>query len=104
MFAAKIIRFFIFSLHFDSRLAPKGKDQAWIHADVIEGKLHCKYYKKWIKGGGINRRKRQLVVVRGNITPWEVDLEFIGEIRLELQQQFEEFEEDKAKQKEMYNH
>ena len=37
------------------------------------------------------------------LPPWEVDLEFIGEIMFELQQQFDEFEE-KAKQKEMYDH
>ena len=60
--------------------------------------------KKWIKGGDINRLKRQLAVVRGNIAPWEAVLELIGEIRLELQQQFDKFEEEKAKQKEMYDH
>ena len=60
-------------LHLDSRLTPKGKDSAWIHAHVIEGKLYCKYCKKWIKGGGINRLKQQLAVVRGNIAPWEAD-------------------------------
>ena len=95
---------FRFALHLDSRLSPKGKDQAWIHADVIEGKLYCKYYKKWIKGGCINRLKQQLVAVTGNIAPWEADLELIGEIRLELQQQFDKFEEEKTKQKEMYDH
>ena len=85
-------------------MAPKRKDQAWIHADVIEGKLYCKYSKKWIKGGGINRFKQHLAAVTGNIAPWKADLEFIGEIRLELQQQFDKFEEEKAKQKEMYDH
>ena len=95
---------FRFALHLNSRLAPKRKDQAWIHVDVIEGKMYCKCCKTWIKGGGINRFKQQLAAVRGNIAPWEVDLEFIGEIRLELQQQFDEFEEEKAKQKEMYDH
>ena len=34
---------FRFALHLDSRLAPKGKDQAWIHVDDIEGKLYCRY-------------------------------------------------------------
>ena len=87
-------------MHLDSRLAPKGKDQAWIHADVIDGKLYCK---KWIKGGGINRLKQQLAVVRGNVAPWGADLELIGEIRLELQQQFDKLEE-KDKQTEMYDH
>ena len=62
------------------------------------------YCKKWIKGGGINRRKQQLAAVRGNVVPWEANLQLIGEIRLELQQQFDEFEEEKAKQKEMYDH
>ena len=52
----------------------------------------------------INRLKQQLVVVRGNVAPWEANLELIGEIRLELQQQFDKFEEEKAKQKEMYDH
>ena len=95
---------FRFALHLDSRLAPKGKDQAWIHANVIEGKLYCKYCKKWIKGEGINRLKRQWVVGRGNIAPWQANLELIGEIRLELQQQFDKFEEEKDKQKEMDDH
>ena len=61
-------------------------------------------YKKWIKGGGINRLKQQLAAVRGNVAPWEADLELIGEIRLELQQQFDKSKEEKAKQKEMYDH
>ena len=44
---------FRFALHLDSSLAPKKeKDQEWIHVDVIEGKLYCKYCKKWIKAGG----------------------------------------------------
>ena len=89
---------FRFPLDLDSRLAPKGKDRASIHAVVIEGKMYCQCCKT-----GINRFKQQLAVVRENITPWEVDLEFIGEIMFELQQQFDEFEQ-KAKQKEMYDH
>ena len=60
-------------LHLDSRLTPKGKDLAWIHAHVIEGKLYCKYCKKWIKGGGINRLKQRLVAVGGSIAPREAD-------------------------------
>ena len=39
-----------------------------------------------------------------NVAPWEANLQLIGEIRLELQQQFDKFEEEKAKQKEMYDH
>ena len=74
-----------------------------LDADVLEGKMYYKCCKTWIKRGGINRFKQQLAAVRGNVAPWEANLEFIGEIRLELQQQFDEFEE-KAKQKEMYDH
>ena len=38
-----------------------------------------------LEEGGINRLKRQLVAVRGNIASWEADFELIGEIRLNLQ-------------------
>ena len=93
-----------FALHLDSRSAPKGKDQAWIHADVIEGKFYCKYCNKWTKVENINRLKQQLATIRGNIVPWGADLELIGEISLELQQQCDKFEEEKAKQNEMYDH
>ena len=65
--------------------------------------MYCKCCKIWIKGVRINIFKQQLAVVRGNVAPWEADLEFIREIRLELQQQFDKFEE-KAKQKEMFDH
>ena len=34
----------------------------------------------------------------------QADLELIGEIRLDLKQQFDKFEEEKDKQKEMYDH
>ena len=61
--------------------------------------MYCKCCKTWIKGGGINRFKQQLVAVRGNIAPWEADLELIGEIRLELRQQFDKFERRLNKKK-----
>ena len=75
-----------------------------VYAWVDVGYFVSNALQAWIKRGGINRFKQQLAAVKGNIAPWEVDLEFIGEIRLELQQQFDEFEEEKAKQKEMYDH
>jgi hypothetical protein len=42
-----------------------------------------------------------LVAIRGQIKPCEAPLEEIGQIKLELQSQFEKFEEDKDKQKEL---
>jgi hypothetical protein len=33
-------------------MAPKTKDAAWVHAEVIEGLMYCKYCQKCIKGGG----------------------------------------------------
>ena len=49
-------------------------------------------------------KKGALIDLKGNVAPWEANLELIGEIRLELQQQFDKFEEEKVKQKEMYDH
>ena len=39
--------------------------------------------------------------LKGQITPCEAPIEEIGEIRKELRDQFQKFEEDKARQKEM---
>ena len=78
-------------------MPPKSKDPAWTHAYVVEGKIYCKLL---IKGGGIHRLKQHLVGIRGNVAPCEVDSEVIGEIRLELQQQFEQYEVEKTNQKE----
>ena len=78
----------------------KSKDTAWIHADVVEGKIYCKYCKKFIKGGDIHRLKQHLAAIRGNVAPCEADSKVIGEIRLELQQQFEQYELEKTNQNE----
>jgi hypothetical protein len=32
-------------------MAPKTKDVAWVHAEVIEGSMYCKYCQKCIRGG-----------------------------------------------------
>ena len=50
-------------------------------------------------GGGIHRLKLHLAGFRGQITPCEA--ENIGEIRKELKEKFQEFEEDKIRQKEI---
>ena len=81
-------------------MPPKSKDLAWTHADVVEGKIYCKYCNKWIKGGGIHRLKQHLDAIRENVAPREVDSKVIGEIRLDLQQQFEDYEVEKTNQKE----
>ena len=81
-------------------MAPKSKDAAWAHAKVVEGKIYCRYCKKLIKGGGIHRLKQHLAGIRGNVAPCEVDSEVIGEIRLELLQQFEQYEVEKTNQRE----
>ena len=70
----------------------------------LKGNCIASIARNGLKEGGINRLKQELVVVRGNIAPWEADFKFIREIRLELQQQFDGFEEEKAKQKDMYDH
>lgn len=53
--------FFAFlDLHLHSTMAPKAKNLAWAHVDVVEGKMFCK---KNIKGGGVYRLKHHSVVV-----------------------------------------
>jgi hypothetical protein len=42
-----------------------------------------------------------LVVIGGQFFPWKTPLEEIGHIIFELQIQFEKFEEDKARKKEI---
>ena len=55
----------------------------------LKGRYIANIAKKLIKGEGIHRLKQHLAAIRGNVAPCEVDSEVIGEIRLELQQQFE---------------
>jgi len=88
-------------LHFNFTMAPRVKDPAWKHYDVIDNEMYCTYCKKDITGGGIHRLKQHLAAVRGWVKPCKASLEEIGQIRLELQSQFEKFDEDKAKQKEI---
>ena len=41
-------------------MAPKTKDSAWAHCDVVDGKMICKFCEKCIGGGGILRLKQHL--------------------------------------------
>ena len=82
-------------------MAPKAKDPAWVHADVNEGLMYCKYCHKLIRGGGIFRLKQHLAGIRGQITPCDAPLKVIGHIREEMIKVLEKLEEDKARQKEI---
>ena len=82
-------------------MAPKAKDPAWVHADVNEGLMYCKYCHKLIRGGGIFRLKQHLAGVRGQITPCDAPLKVIGHIREEMIKVLEKLEEDKVRQKEI---
>jgi hypothetical protein len=86
---------------FNFTMAPRVKDPAWKHCDVIDDEMYCKYCKKHITGGGICTLNQHLAAIRSQVKPYNAPLEEIGQIRLELQSRFENFEENKAKQKEI---
>ena len=67
----------------------KGKDTAWAHCDMIDGKMICKYCQKSIAGGGIYRFKQHLTGIGGHVRPCEAPNEVIGHIRAEYLQKFE---------------
>ena len=70
-------------------MAPKAKDPAWVHANVIEGLMYCKYCHKKIRGGDIFRLKQHLAGIRGQITACDAPLDVIGHIREEMLKVFE---------------
>ena len=65
-------------------MASKAKDPAWVHVDVIEGLMYCKYCHKKISGGGIFRLKQHLAGIKGHITACDASLDVIGHIREEI--------------------
>ena len=79
-------------------MAPKAKDSAWAHADVVDEVMYCK---KLIKGGGIYKLKRHLATIKGQVKACEAPLDVIGQIRADMQEQFKKFEESKARQREI---
>lgn len=78
-------------------MAPKTKDAAWVHAEVIDGSMYCKYCQKCIKGGGIHRLKEQLIGVRGQVKSCEAPLDVIGPIREEMQKVLNDYQVRKAR-------
>ena len=62
-------------------MAPKAKDSAWAHCDVVDGKMICKFCEKSIGGGGISRLKQHLAGIRGQVKPCDAANEPIGPVR-----------------------
>ena len=82
-------------------MAPRAKDAAWAHVEIVDGEVFCKYCNKHIRGGGIHRVKQHLDGIRGQVLPCEVlpceaSNEVIGGTRAYLLNQFKKFEEDKG--------
>eukprot|EP00253_Pinus_taeda_P022909 PITA_22909 len=82
-------------------MEPRVKDAAWAYVEMVDSQMHCKFCHRKIKDGpgGINMLKQHLAGIRGQITPCESPQ--IGEIRKELINSFEKYEEEKATQKEI---
>jgi hypothetical protein len=80
-------------------MAPQVKDPTWIHVDVDDDDLYCKYYKKYIKRGHMHRLKQHFTGQRGQVAP--SNTKDIGPIKLEMQNVVQKFKEDKARQKEI---
>ena len=66
---------------FQVKMPPKAKDSAWVHCDVIDGKMVCRFCQKCIGGGGILRLKHHLAGIRGNVTPCDAPNAVLGPIR-----------------------
>ena len=80
-------------------MPPKAKDSAWVHCDVIDGKMVCKLCRKYIGGGGILRLKHHLAAIRGNVMPCDAPNAVLGPVRAEYLVKLEKFEETKAREK-----
>ena len=84
-------------------MAPKAKDPAWVHAEVVDGSMCCKYCQKCIKGGrggdGIHRLKGHLDGIKGQVKSCEAPLEVIGHIREEMKKVLHDYQQDKAREK-----
>ena len=97
---ASCLQLCTFALHLHFTIASKAKDPAWLHVQMIDGIMHCKYCLKKICGG-IHKLKQHLAGIRGQITACDAPLSVIGDIREEMLAKFEKFEEEKMKRKEI---
>jgi hypothetical protein len=60
----------IVDFNFTMVVAPRVKDPAWIHVDLVDEEIYCKYCKKCIREGvRICRLKEHLVGIRGQVAP-----------------------------------
>jgi hypothetical protein len=83
-------------------MAPKTKDVAWVHDEVIEGSMYCKYRQKCIRGaggGGIRRLEEHLAGVKGQVRSCKAPLDVIGHIREEMQKVLNDYQVCKAREK-----
>eukprot|EP00253_Pinus_taeda_P033005 PITA_33005 len=80
-------------------MAPTTKDATWVHCDVVDGKMLCKYCKHPMGGGGIYRLKQHFAGIRGQVTPCDAPNEVIGSIRKEYLEKFEKYQEAKARER-----
>ena len=78
-------------------MAPKEKrDPAWVHCQLIDGKMVCNYCQKEVGGGGIHRIKQHLAHARGNIKPC---LKVSDNLKAEMFALLESYQAEKAKHK-----
>jgi hypothetical protein len=78
-------------------MAPKEKrDPAWLHCQLIDGKMVCNYCQKEVGGGGINRIKQHLAHARGNIKPCK---KVPDALKDDMQGHLDAYQTEKAKNK-----
>ena len=78
-------------------MAPKDrKDAAWVHCQLVEGKIVCNYCQKEVGRGGINRLKQHLAGTRGNVRPC---LKVPDDLRAEMLGLLESYQAEKSKNK-----
>ena len=78
-------------------MAPKDrKDVAWVHCQLVDGKIVCNYCQKEVWGEGINRLKQHLVGTRGNVRPC---LKVSDDLRAKMLGLLESYQAEKYKNK-----
>lgn len=61
-------------------MPPKGKDNAWAHCDVIDGKMICKFFQKIYWRRGYLRLRQHLAGIRSRAKPCDATKEVIGSV------------------------